>query len=403
MVSKQSLEVPYPFVSCLCFTKVFICIRKVHYFNVLLTKKKRFPASFPMKKTFFTPGPAHLHPKVPTYISQALDLQLLSTTHRSKIYEAYHQKAVEGVRELLSIPQDFHIFFHSSATEIWERLIQNVVVEKSFHFVNGSFSQRYYDIATQLGVDAQKAEAAWGEAFDFSHVEIDADTELINFTHNETSTGVMMDLEEVYRWKASHPNALLTLDMVSSAPYVQPDWTKIDAGYFSVQKSFGLPAGLGVLILSPNMIAKAEQKRAAGHSIGSYHSFPSQLSKALKSQTPETPNMLNIYLLAQVCEDMLNTGIDTIRQETDEKAAMLYDFFEQHSAYALFVKVEKYRSKTVIVVDVPAGSGPLLARLAEQGMVVGSGYGKMKASQIRVANFPAVRVADVQRLVELLR
>jgi phosphoserine aminotransferase len=356
-----------------------------------------------MKKIFFTPGPAHLYPKVPEYIAQALDLQLLSRTHRSKFYESYHQKAVEGVRALMAIPQDFHIFFHSSATEIWERLIQNVVVEKSFHFVNGSFSKRYFEIATDLQVDAQKAEVAWGEAFDFSQVKIDADTELINFTHNETSTGVMLDLEEVYRWKDSHPDALLTLDMVSSAPYAQPDWSKIDAGYFSVQKCFGLPAGLGVLILSPKMIAKAEQKLAAGHSIGSYHSFPSLLSKAQISQTPETPNMLNIYLLGQVCEDMLRQGIDTIRQETEQKAAMLYDFFEAHEGYQIFVKNAKYRSQTVIVIDVAAGSGPLLKRLAEQGFAVGSGYGKMKPGQIRVANFPAVSVEDVGALIEGIR
>ena len=355
-----------------------------------------------MKKTFFTPGPAHLHPKVPQYITQALDLQLPSISHRSKTYEAYHQKAVEGIRDLLTVPQDFHIFFHSSATEIWERLIQNVVMDKSYHFVNGSFSRRYYDIATQLQVDAQKTEVAWGEAFNFSQTEIAADTELINFTHNETSTGVMLELEEIYAWKQSHPNALMTLDMVSSAPYGQPDWSKIDAGYFSVQKCFGLPAGLGVLILSPKLIEKAEQKKAAGHSIGSYHSFPSQLSKAVKSQTPETPNMLNIYLLGQVCEEMLKKGVDNIRRETDEKAAMLYDFLGKHPAYQLFVKDEKYRSRTVVVAKVEGGSGPLVAQLAEQGIAMGSGYGKMKASQIRIANFPSVSIADVERLINLM-
>lgn len=355
-----------------------------------------------MNKIFFTPGPAQLHANFATHISQALDLQLLSYSHRSKTYEAYHQKAVEGVKALLSVPQDFHIFFHSSATEIWERLIQNVVVEKSFHFVNGSFSKRYFDIAKQVGVKAAKAEMPWGEAFNFAQVEIDSDTELINFTHNETSTGVMLHLEEVHAWKASHPKAMLTLDMVSSAPYGQPDWTKIDAGYFSVQKCFGLPAGLGVLILSPKMIEKAEQKLAAGHSIGSYHSFPSLLSKAQKSQTPETPNMLNIYLLGQVCEDMLHKGVAGIRRETDEKAAMLYDFFEQHPAFDVFVKDSKYRSQTVVVVNVEGGSAPLLERLAQQGMIVGSGYGKMKASQIRIANFPAVSVADTERLIEKL-
>ncbi len=355
-----------------------------------------------MQKIFFTPGPAHLYPTVGNHLKQALDLQLFSLSHRSKRYEAIHQKAVDGVRALMAIPQDFHIFFHSSATEIWERLIQNAVMEKSFHFVNGSFSSRYYEIACELQVDARKEEAAWGKAFDLSQVNIPSDTELINFTHNETSTGVMLDLGEIYALKKKHANALLTLDLVSSAPYGQPDWTQTDAAYFSVQKCFGLPAGLGVLILSPTMLAKAAQKTAAGHSTGSYHSFASQLSKAQKSQTPETPNVPNIYLLGQVCEDMLRKGIETIRRETEQKAALLYDFFDQYPVYQNFVREKAYRSQTVIVADIPSGSGPLIKRLVEQGMVLGDGYGAMKGKQIRVANFPAVSVADVEALISKL-
>ena len=35
----------------------------------------------------------------------------------------------------------------------------------------------------------------WGRAFDLDQVELTDDTGLIHFTHNETSTGVMLDLE----------------------------------------------------------------------------------------------------------------------------------------------------------------------------------------------------------------
>jgi len=351
-----------------------------------------------MKKIFFTPGPAHIYPTVDQHIRQALDLQLLATSHRSQTYMSIHQKAVEGIKALMAIPQDFHIFFHSSATEIWERMIQNVVVDTSFHFVNGSFSRRYFDIATQLGVNAQKEEVAWGQACNLQAAEIAAETELINFTHNETSTGVMLDLEEVYALRKHFPKALTSLDMVSAAPYGQPDWSQIDSAYLSVQKCFGLPAGLGILILSPKLVEKATAKHAAGYSIGSYHSFPSQLSKAVKHQTPETPNILGVYLFGQVCEDMLRIGIDQIRAETDAKAKLLYDYFERDTRFEIFVEEAKYRSKTVIVINTPSPS-PLLADLEKQGFVVGKGYGKMKTSQIRIANFPTASIADVERLL----
>jgi phosphoserine aminotransferase len=36
-------------------------------------------------------------------------------------------------------------------------------------------------------------------------------------------------------------------------------------------------------------------------------------------------------------------------------------------------------------------------------MVVGSGYGKMKETQIRIANFPAVDLNQVQTLIDNLK
>ena len=47
----------------------------------------------------------------------------------------------------MNIPEDNGIFFTGSATEIWERLIQNTVEHESFHLVNGSFSKKFYDFS----------------------------------------------------------------------------------------------------------------------------------------------------------------------------------------------------------------------------------------------------------------
>ncbi|MEM8901289.1 MAG: aminotransferase class V-fold PLP-dependent enzyme, partial [Bacteroidota bacterium] len=220
-----------------------------------------------MPSIFFTPGPAHLYPTVSAHISQALADQIPSFSHRSQKFMDIHKLAVEGLKELLSVPADYSVFFLSSATEIWERLPQNCVQKASFHYVNGSFSNRYFQMVSKLGLSALKHEADWGEGFVFDPEEIPAEAEMINFTHNETSTGVMVPMQALEAYRKRHPSALITLDMVSSAPYGQPDWEVVDAAYFSVQKCFGLPAGLGVLILNPGCLQKAEEKQASGSSI----------------------------------------------------------------------------------------------------------------------------------------
>ncbi|MDZ7645884.1 MAG: hypothetical protein U5K54_01185 [Cytophagales bacterium] len=47
------------------------------------------------------------------------------------------------------------------------------------------------------------------------------------------------------------------------------------------------------------------------------------LANGIKNQTPETPNALAIYLLGKVVQDLLRRGIQTIRKETEYKAAIL--------------------------------------------------------------------------------
>ncbi|MEM6763413.1 MAG: aminotransferase class V-fold PLP-dependent enzyme [Bacteroidota bacterium] len=355
-----------------------------------------------MATIYFTPGPAHLYPTVPNHITEAIKAQIPSISHRSQTFMDIHKLAVDGLQALLTIPSDYSIFFLSSATEIWERLLQNCVQHTSFHYVNGAFSQRYFTIANDLGVSPVKYEVPWGQGFPLDPNEIQAETEMINFTHNETSTGVMLPMQSLAAYRQAHPAKLITLDMVSSAPYGQPDWKVVDAAYFSVQKCFGLPAGLGVLILNDSCLAKAAEKKATGRSIGSYHSFLAQQEKYVKHQTVETPNMMGIYLLGKVVQDMLEIGVDNIRKTIRERATLLYSLIEKHPLLTVSVTDKKFQSPTVIVPNLKEGAPSLVDKWKQQGVVVGNGYGKMKGKQLRFANFPSNTDAEFERLIALL-
>lgn len=349
----------------------------------------------------FTPGPSQLYFTVETHIRQAFRDGVPSLSHRSKEFEAISKSTTDGLKELLGIPKDFHIFFVGSATEIWERAIQNLVHEQSFHFVNGAFSKRFYEIATQLGKKASKVEVPIGNAFDLSH-NIDSNPELIALTHNETSTGAMLSMDFIHQFKTQFPDSLIVVDAVSSLPYPQFDFSKIDSIFFSVQKGFGLPAGLGVWIVNDRCIAKAESLLAKGISIGTYHNLPTLLSNAKKNQTPETPNVVGIYLLGKVVEDFLRRGISIIRKETDYKAALFYQTLEAHSLAKPFVKESKSRSQTVLVAETGTNTETIKKQLESNGLYPGDGYGEQKKTQLRFANFPTHSKETFERLVDLL-
>jgi phosphoserine aminotransferase len=352
-------------------------------------------------KINFTPGPSQLYFTVEDHIRTAFKEGVPSLSHRSKKFEGFYNDVVDGLRELLNLPTGYQIYFTGSATEIWERLIQNLVEEKSFHLVNGSFSKRFFEIAQLAGKRPVKIEVSNGNGF-ADDISIPEDTELIAVTHNETSTGVSLPLDYIYNLRSKNTNALIAVDAVSSLPFPDFDYTQLDSVFFSVQKGFGLPAGLGVWMLNEKCLAKAERLLTKGISIGSYHALPSLKSHAIKNQTPETPNVLAIYVLSKVVADMIRRGISTIRRETEYKSTLLYQTLDAHRDINTFVTDKSFRSKTVIVANTGEHTEALTRKLLEKGMQPGDGYGTAKKTQLRFANFPTHSKEQFELLVDTL-
>lgn len=346
----------------------------------------------------FTPGPSQLYFTVEGHVRQAFREGIPSISHRSKTFEHIYTEVKEGLTTLLQLPTDYQVLFAASATEIWERSLQNLAAENSFHFVNGAFSRRYYEIAAQLKKNPAKAECAEGESF--AQWQIHEDADFVALTHNETSTGVALPLEHVHAISAT-TKAIVAVDAVSSLPYPVFDFDRIDTLFFSVQKAFGLPAGLGVWMVNSRCIAKAEQLTQVAD-VGTYHSIPSLTASAKKNQTPETPNVLGIYLLAKVIDDFNRRGIETIRRETDYKAALLYQVLDQHPQLNAFVTDKTARSKTVIVANTGAHTRKLAQWLQAKGMQAGDGYGAHKENQLRFANFPTHSKEQYEMLADLI-
>lgn len=354
-----------------------------------------------MKKVYFTVGPSQVYPTVPAHIARAVQTNVLSESHRGEWFKELYRDVEGGLRRLMGVPQTHSIYFLPSATECMERVIQNVTTSSSGHVLTGAFGKKFYEISVDLGRKALKFEVLPGdlipEDLGFEKVE------LIALTQNDTATGYRIPMREVYRIGRVYPSALVALDVVSSVPFVKLNFSKLDLVFFSVQKGFGLPAGLGVLIVGPRAKAVHEKLVASGVSTGSFHNFSNMEKYGRDSQTYETPNVLDIYLLSRVIGDLEKVGIEEIRKSTLLKSELLYSFFVSHPRCSIVVGREVNQSETTIVVEIEGGSKKLLSKLAKKGYIVGAGYGDMAELQIRVANFPAQSVPDVKGLIRAMR
>ena len=125
----------------------------------------------------FTPGPSQLYFTVQDHVRKAFRDGIPSISHRSKAFESIFSETTEGLRNLLNIPPGYFIVFTGSASEIWERSLQNLVENSCFHLVNGAFSKRFFEIALQLNKHPGKFEVAAGQSFE--KILVPPDTELI--------------------------------------------------------------------------------------------------------------------------------------------------------------------------------------------------------------------------------
>ena len=298
------------------------------------------------KNIYFTVGPAELYFTAEMHMHEAFKKKVPSMSHRGTAFQNLYRHAAGHLRELLQIPESYYVLFINSGTEAWERMLQSCVEKKSCHLVNGAFSKKFAATAKELGLETEVIEAPDGSCCEPKNLLLSNDSELIALTYNETSTGAMQPVSDIADIRKGFPDTLLAIDVVSAAPYLSFNPQDVDSMFFSVQKGFGLPAGLGVLIVNERCLSKAAKKQESGMSVGSYHSIPSLVEKAEGYETPITPNVLGIYMLGKVAEDMNRKGIEQIRRETDQKAAIAYQALEDCSYLKPFVTQKNCRSKT---------------------------------------------------------
>ncbi len=265
-----------------------------------------------MKDIFFTPGPSELFFTVEDHIKNGFKNNIYSISHRSNEFKKIYDECEKRLKTFLNIPDGYHIAFLSSANEIWERIIQNLIDKESGHCTNGAFSKKFYDFAILNNINAKQYNY---DKEKYNLNEISKSHELLAITLNETSTGIMCDSNTISNIRKK-VDSLIALDCVSGIPSLPFNITDVDTFYFSVQKCFGLPSGLGVWIYNDKCLDK-HNKLKERKITGTYHSLSKLYQMGLKHQTPETPNVLGIYLFSKVIKDMMNIGIENIVRDTN--------------------------------------------------------------------------------------
>jgi len=346
-----------------------------------------------MSRISFYPGPSRVNGKVPEYFYDAYMEGILSENHRSSAFMKLFKKTKKLLRQKLAIPEEYEVIFTSSATECWEMIGQSLTKKASLHLFNGAFGNKWCEYAGKLGVETHAVSFDMEDPLPAKLLTVPDDADVICITQNETSNGTQVGDVELTIVRRQFPDRLIAVDATSSMAATELPFTMADIWFASVQKGFGLPSGMGVMVLSPAAVARAEELNESDH----YNSVLFSVVNSRNNQTPYTPNILGIYLLCRLLED--RKPIEEVGKKVKNRFLDWMDFLNKFQSWTPLVENEAVRSTTVIPLKAePSVIQELLQKAAEAGFTLGSGYGEWKGSTVRIANFPSIKKKEIQSL-----
>ncbi|WNB17309.1 alanine--glyoxylate aminotransferase family protein [Marivirga arenosa] len=344
----------------------------------------------------FYPGPSKVYPQIATYFQEAMDLGILEKNHRSDSFHELFATTKTLLKSKLNIPLDYEIVMVSSATECWEIIAQSFVKKASIHYYNGAFGEKWFNYTSKIHSSSE------GQEFNISEfVEIKNPTdspELIALTHNETSNGYAIPENYQKYIRDLFPDSLIAYDATSSMAGYDLNWDLGDIWYASVQKCFGLPSGMAIMIVSPKAIGVAKE-------IGDnkfYNSFNFVLKNARKNETHYTPNISNIFLLNRLMQNVEN--IRAIYNNLIERKELFFNQLTEIDYLAPIITNPEFQSDTVFCLSSNERKLKTIKQVADKkGFILGNGYGELKDTTLRIANFPAIPNQDFIELINFFQ
>jgi len=339
----------------------------------------------------FGSGPSKVRPE---QVSGLLDVATtyLGTSHRQKPVKAIVGRVRAGLRELFSLPDGYEVILGNGGTTcFWDAATFGLIGTRSQHLVFGEFSSKFAAAAKAAPhlADPDVIESAPG-----THPVPRADdgVDLYALTHNETSTGVAM---EVRRPTGS---GLVAVDATSGAGGLRVDPTEFDAYYLAPQKCFASDGGLWLALVSPSAIERIE---STDRWTPAFLDLKIALDNSRLDQTYNTPSLATLYLLAEQIDWMLaGGGLEWTASRCDRSAEILYTWAENSDFARPFVENPADRSHVVGTIDLvdDVDAAAVAGVLRANGVVDTEPYRKLGRNQLRIAMFPAIDPEDVAAL-----
>jgi alanine-glyoxylate transaminase/serine-glyoxylate transaminase/serine-pyruvate transaminase len=258
------------------------------------------------------PGPSN----TPDRILRAMDYPTID--HRGPEFNALAKKVLRSIRQVFQTKQPV-IIYPASGTGAWEAALVNTlnIGDTVLMWETGHFASLWKKMADRLGIKSEFMGGNWRLPVDPAAIEkrLKEDAghtiKAVCIVHNETSTGVVSDVNAIRRAidAAKHPALLLvdTISSIGSLDYRHDAWGA-DVTVGGSQKGMMLPPGMSFNAVSEKAIAASKNSRMPK----SFWNWEEMLNANANGWFPYTPATNLLYGLNEACDMLLEEGLDAV-------------------------------------------------------------------------------------------
>lgn len=271
---------------------------------------------------------------------QGTGLSLMETSHRSKTYDDVHNGAVEMMKELFSIPENYKVLFlGGGATMQFSMIPMNFLNggKTADYTLTGTWANKAASDAKKIGsvnVAFDGKDGGYSSLVDATTLKVSPDSQYFHMTSNETIGGI--------QWKnwPETGNVPLICDMSSDILSRPVPVEKFGMIYAGAQKNLG-PAGATIVIIRDDLVEKCPD------SLPAYMNYKTH---AKANSLYNTPPVFPIYVMNLVMKRMLaNGGLKGMVAHNKKKSDLLYSAIDNSKGYFTSPVDSKYRSDMNVV------------------------------------------------------
>lgn len=347
----------------------------------------------------FNPGPAALPVEVLERMrDELLDYQgsgmsIAETSHRSAEFEGVLNDAVDRVKRLLKVPDNFKILFlqGGASTQFFMVPMNLIPHGASADYINtGSWSTKAIKEMDILG--KPYSVIASSEDRDFRYIpkdfSVNPEAAYLHFTSNNTIKGT--------QWHdfPSAGDVPLVADMSSDIMWRPFDTAPFGVIYAGAQKNLG-PSGVTLVIIREDMLERVPKD------------LPTMLRYTThvdKNSLYNTPPCLNIYMVQLVLKWLEETvgGLAEMERINREKAGMLYELMDSGDFYSGTADPDA-RSMMNVTFRLPSEDleKKFIAEAKENGF--GGLKGHRSVGGCRASIYNAATTDSVRQLVDFMK